>query len=358
MLVSRDITRTTFAVLFIGMLIAACFWVVRPFLMATIWASMIVIATWPLMTAIQARLGGRRGPAVAVMTVMLLLIVIVPFGLAVAVIVGKSTEMGAAVRALATCKLPLPPDWVGKVPLAGARLAERWQQLADLPSAELAARMEPYVRGLMMWFAARAGSVGAMLFQFTLTLIVAPILYAGGESAAAGVRRFLWRLAGQPGEDAAILAAKAVRGVAMGVVVTALLQAVVGGIGLAITGVPAVALLTAVMLILCLAQVGPGPVLFPVVIWLYWRDGALWGTVLLVISVVAVGLDNFVRPALIKKGVDMPLIMVFAGVIGGLMAFGVVGIFIGPVVLVVSFTLLKAWVASAELTDTGTAVTP
>jgi predicted PurR-regulated permease PerM len=260
--------------------------------------------------------------------------------------------MARAVRSLATLGLPPPPDWLRNIPVAGAKLAGRWQQIADLPRDELAARVEPYVKWLVVWFAARAGSIGTMVIQFLLTLIIVPILYAGGEQSAAGVRNFLRRLAGQHGEDAALLAARAIRGVALGVVVTALIQAVVGGIGLLVTGVPAAALLTAVMLILCLAQIGPGPVLIPAVIWLYWKHEALWGTVLLVISLMAITLDNLIRPALIRKGVDMPLVMILVGVIGGLMAFGIVGLFIGPVVLVVSSTLLKAWVANGEAQGT------
>jgi predicted PurR-regulated permease PerM len=345
---SPDLARTTLVVLAIGILIGATFWVLYPFLMAILWATMIVIATWPIMTGIQARCRGRRGLAVAVMTALLLLMVIVPVGLAVATIVGRSNEITTAAKSLATLKLPLPPHWLETIPVAGSRLAARWQHLADLSPEELAAQVEPYVESLVRWFAARAGTVGTMLFQFALTLLIVPILYASGEQAAAAVRRFLHRLAGQPGEDAAILAAKAVRGVALGVVVTALAQALVGGIGLAVAGVPTPALLTAVMLMFCLAQVGPGPVLVPAVIWLYWKDGALRGTVLLVISLVAMTLDNVIRPALIRKGVDMPLLMIFAGVIGGLMAFGIVGLFVGPVVLVVSFTLLQAWIANGE----------
>ena len=142
-----------------------------------------------------------------------------------------------------------------------------------------------------------------------------------------------------------LLAGKAIRGVALGVVVTAIVQAAVGGIGLAITGVGAAALLTAVMFILCLAQVGPGVVLIPALIWVYWKDGALWGTILLVFAVLALTLDNFIRPVLIRKGADLPLVMIFAGVIGGLIAFGIIGLFIGPVVLAVAHTLLKAWVS-------------
>ena len=125
---------------------------------------------------------------------------------------------------------------------------------------------------------------------------------------------------------------------------TALVQSVLGGIGLAIAGVPFAALLTVVMLLLCIAQLGPGLVLVPAVIWLFWSGDSLWGTVLLVITVVVLALDNVLRPILIRKGADLPLLLIFAGVIGGLIAFGLVGIFVGPVVLAVSYTLLEAWV--------------
>jgi predicted PurR-regulated permease PerM len=180
-----------------------------------------------------------------------------------------------------------------------------------------------------------------------LTTIIAAIMYANGEIIRSGVLSFARRLAGPQGAEVAILAAKAIRGVALGVVLTAIIQAGLGGVGLAVTGVPAVALLTAVMFMLCLAQVGPALVLIPAVIWLYREDGALWGTVLLVFSLLAVTLDNFIRPVLIKKGADLPLIMIFAGVIGGLIAFGIIGLFIGPVVLAVTYTLLKAWVTGS-----------
>jgi predicted PurR-regulated permease PerM len=128
------------------------------------------------------------------------------------------------------------------------------------------------------------------------------------------------------------------------VVVTAVVQSGLGGIGLAIAGVPFAGLLTAVMLLLCIAQVGPSPVLVPAVIWLYWNGEAAWGTFLLVWSVVVVTMDNVLRPILIQRGANLPLLLIFAGVIGGLLAFGLVGIFVGPVVLAVAYTLLKAWI--------------
>ena len=187
-----------------------------------------------------------------------------------------------------------------------------------------------------------------VVLEFFLMVIISAILYANGESAAAGVRKFARRLAGRDGEEAVVLAAKAVRGVALGIVITAIIQSCIGGIGLAVTGVPTAALLTAVMFMLCLAQIGPSVVLVPAVIWLYWVHGALWGTVLLVFTVPAMTIDSFIRPMLVRKGADLSLVLIMAGVIGGLIAFGIIGLFIGPVVLAVTYTLLKAWVSHGD----------
>ncbi|MCY7387389.1 MAG: AI-2E family transporter, partial [Burkholderiales bacterium] len=156
------------------------------------------------------------------------------------------------------------------------------------------------------------------------------------------------RLGGKHGEATVVLAGQAIRGVALGVGVTAVVQSVLGGIGLAVAGVPFAGLLTIAMFILCLAQIGPLLVLVPAVAWLYWSGESGWGTLLLVISVLVATLDNFLRPMLIRMGADLPLLLNFVGVIGGLLAFGLVGIFVGPVVLAVAYTLLHAWVAEGE----------
>ncbi len=155
---------------------------------------------------------------------------------------------------------------------------------------------------------------------------------------------FAGRLAGQQGVDIALHAARAVRGVALGIVVTALVQALLGGAGMALAGVPAVSILTAATFMLCLAQVGPWPVLIPVCIWLFWSGETVWGGGMVAWTLVVSTIDNFIRPLLIKRGADIPLLLIFAGVIGGLMAFGIVGLFIGPVILAVTYTLLEEWV--------------
>jgi len=342
--VTRDITHTVLAVLSIGILIAATFWTLRPFLISIIWAALIVIATWPVLERLEARFAKKRGIAVALMMLVLLLMILIPITLAVITIVDNADTIAAQARSVTTFSLSSPPDWIERIPLAGKKLAARWNAFAALNPEERSARVIPYVQNAFTWFAEQAGNIGMTMLHFFLTVIIAAILYAKGEVVREGVLNFARRLAGKQGEEAAILAGKAVRGVVLGVVLTALIQASVGGFGLLITGVPAAGLLTAVMFMLCLAQIGPFLVLLPAVIWLYWSGQPVWGTVLIVVSVVAGTLDNVVRPILIKKGADLPLLLIFAGVIGGLIAFGIVGLFIGPVVLAVTYTLLKEWV--------------
>lgn len=346
--ITRDLTRTILAVLFIGGLIAVSFWILRPFLASIVWAAIIVIATWPVLLKLQAILWGRRGLAVTGMTIVLLMVIVVPLIVGIMAIAGRADEIASRVKMLSAVTIPSPPEWVNNVPLVGRKLAERWQQYALLSNEELAAQITPYAETAARWFVAKAGSIAGMILQFLLTVIIAAVMYANGEVAAAGLRRFARRLAGERGEETAILAAKACRGVALGIVVTALIQTGIGGTGLVVAGVPAAPVLTAIMFMLCLAQLGPILVLIPSVIWVYWSGQAFWGTVLLVISIFAAVIDNFLRPILIKKGVDLPLLLIFSGVIGGLISFGVIGLFIGPVVLAVTLTLLQAWVSDGS----------
>jgi predicted PurR-regulated permease PerM len=344
---TTDIVRVTLAVIFIGILMAASFWILRPFLTALVWATMIVVTTWPLMLSVQKRLLGKRALAVTVVTVALLLVFIVPFTLAIVSIIERSDEIVARAKSLAASTVP-PPAWVEQLPVVGPKIAARWHHLITAGQAELSEHLAPHATEIVGWLLARAGGVGMMIVQFLLTVIISAVLYTNGEKAANGVCLFARRLGGRNGEDAAILAARAIRGVALGVVVTAVIQSLLGGIALVVAGVPGTALLTAVMFILCVAQIGPSLVIIPVIVWLYWTDQTLWGTAMIAWAVFVGTIDNFIRPFLIKKGADLPLLLIFAGVIGGLVAFGVIGLFIGPVMLAVTYTLLEAWVRRGE----------
>jgi predicted PurR-regulated permease PerM len=343
-----DLTQIVLGVMTIGGLTIASFWVLRPFLLAGIWATMIVVATWPMLRALERRLWGRRSLAVAVMTFAFFVIIAAPLATAVVAIAERADEIIAWVKALATFTVPQPPDWIQRIPVVGARVAERWRSLAVASSDDVLRQAAPYIRDVAPWVLGQAGTLGTLLVQLSLAMIIAAILYAKGEMAAAGVLAFARRLGGQAGERVTQLSAQAIRAVALGIVVTALIQSVVGGIGLIIAGVPYSLLLMSVMFMFGIAQIGAVPVLLGAVVWVYWSSGTFWAAVLLVWTIITGSFDNVLRPILIKRGADVPFLLIFAGVLGGLLAFGLIGLFVGPVVLSVTYTLLEAWVTRGE----------
>ena len=343
----RDLTRTVLAVLLIFVLIGASFWILRPFLLSVIWAAMIVVATWPMMLKVQAQLR-HRSLAVAIMSGAMVLIFVVPLVLAIDALVENADTIKRWATMLATAPIPPPPEWLAGLPLVGGKLSEAWASVAAAGREGLATRFAPYAAAAAQWLAGALGGVGLLSVQFLLTVVIAVVMYAKGEAARAGLIRFGRRLAGERGEAVIVLAGAAIRAVALGVVVTALAQTVLAGLGLAVAGVPFAGLLTGVILLLCIAQLGPLLVLGPAVIWLFWTNQTAWGVALLVWTVLVGALDNVLRPILIRKGADLPLLLIFAGVIGGLISFGIIGLFVGPVALAVTYALLKEWMDEGD----------
>jgi predicted PurR-regulated permease PerM len=340
----RDLARTVFSVLFIGVLVAASLWILRPFLPAFIWSVMITVATWPVMLWLQKVLWGRRWAAAVAMSLALLLVFVVPLIWALGALASNAAKIVDLVKSLPEMNFPVLPAWIEQLPFFGARIAARWQEFSALGVEEWRQRIAPYSSDIARWLLAMIGDVGMISLQFLLIVLISGILYSYGEITAMGIRRFAWRLSGGDGEQAVILAGRAIRGVMLGVVGTALIQALLGGIGLAVAGVPFTVALTFVMFLLAVAQIGAVPVLLGALFWLYTKGDTGWMMALLGWTVFVGSIDNVIRPILIKKGADLPLVLIFSGVVGGLLAFGMIGLFIGPVTLAVGYMLLEAWV--------------
>ena len=322
----RDVAQILLSVLFLAIMIVACLWIVQPFILGFAWAGTVVIATWPVLLRLQKIMFGRRSLAVLVMTLLLVMVFIIPIALLVNSIVDGS---GPLIKAISSGDMTLPDlAWLNTIPVIGAKLYAGWHNLLDMGGTAIMAKVRPYIGTTTTWFVGQAAHIGRFMVHCALMLLFSALLYWRGEQVGQGIRHFATRL----------------RAVALGVVVTALVQAVLGGIGLAVSGVPYATLLTVLMILSCLVQLGPLPVLIPAIIWLYWTGDTTWGTVLLVWSGVVGTLDNVIRPMLIRMGADLPLILILSGVIGGLIAFGMIGLFIGPVLLAVSWRLFAAWV--------------
>jgi len=343
---ARDLTRTILASLFILALTVCTLWIVLPFMSAFVWATTVVITTWPMLLKTQAWLGDSRRLATTVMTLGLLLTVLIPISLSIGVVISNVNTIGARLESLANVTLPPPPGWVARIPVRGPSLSAEWQKLSEQGPAALSAKVAPNAGRFLAWFAGKIGGMGAVLLQLLLTVIMAAVLYAKGEMAGRGALRFARRLAGSNGERAVMLAAGTIRGVARGIVVTAVVQSAIAGLGLVITSVPAAGLLTAVAFICCLAQIGPILVMLPAVIWKFYTGDSGSGSVLLAFTLLAGLIDNFIRPILIRAGAELPLLLIISGVIGGLISFGVLGLFIGPVILAVTWVLVREWVES------------
>ena len=338
-----DLTRSVMTIVALTALVGGSLWVLSPFIPSLIWAVTIVVTTWPLMIRAEKMLWGRRGLAVTAMTLGLLLLFFVPLTLAIMTVLNNVDTISGWIKLASNLKSSEPPSWLVSLPVVGPRIASFLADIVEHGADPLLGKVMPYVGTVAGRVLKEAGQIGQIGVQFLLSVLLCAVLYAYGEDGARAVLRFARRLAGDQGVRMTRLAAASVRGVALGVVVTAVVQSLLAGLGLALVGVPAVALLTALMFLLALAQIGTVPVLLPAVIWLYWSDQVGLAIGLLIWTVVVSTMDNFLRPWLIKKGADLPFLLIFVGVVGGLIAFGLIGIFIGPVVLAVTYTLFDAW---------------
>jgi len=343
----NEIVRNMLLMIIVGLLLVGSFWTLLPFLGALAWATTIVIATWPILLRVQRWTSGRRAGATMIMILVALITFVAPFVATLNTLIDAAQHSPALLRDFVEEGLGPPPAWVASTPIIGERIAVHWQELSAGGPDALVNALQPYLKQAASAALDLTGSLGAMLVHVLLTLIIASILYARGELATQSVLAFARRIGGERGEATVRLAAQAVRSVALGVIVTALIQSALAGLGLWICGVSHPGVLTAIAFVLGVAQLGPLLILGPAVAWLFWTGESGWGLALLVWSVPVIALDNVLRPILIKRGVSLPMLLIVAGVIGGLLGFGVIGLFVGPVVLAATYTLMRAWIADA-----------
>lgn len=328
------------------LLVAGCLIVLLPFIWAVLWAWILVGSTWPLFEELKSRLGGRKLPAALTMTVSLALVGVAPFA-----IVGWSlrhdfTQLVHATRAALQNGPPQLPQWLTDLPLLGPRLSYRWQEFStDSVAREQALHS---LQAYLQHFAVRLGqSVGKGLFQICVSLLVAFFLYRDGDFFARRASAVAQRLAGdQRGRGLLHVALLTVRAVVYGVLGTALAHALAVGFGLWVTGVPAHFLLAFFSFVLSMVPFGPAMVWLPASLWLL-HDGEHGRAIFLLIwGIVSNGvIDSLVRPALISHSGGVPLFLVILGVFGGAASFGFIGVFIGPTLLAVGYSLLNDWLA-------------
>ncbi|MDA7085671.1 AI-2E family transporter [Pseudomonas sp. SA3-5] len=337
--------RLLVQILLLGLL-GASLWVLAPFGSALFWAAVLSFASWPLMRGLTRLLNGRQTAAAGLLTLGWIGLVAVPLvmlGFNLAEHVGAAT---ALFKGYQITGLPPAPDWLVEIPLLGESLLGLWQTIAQQGVAFLAT-LKPYLGQVGNWLLARSAQVGGGILELSLSLVLVFFFYRDGARLAEFARSLLERLIGDRAEHYLELVAGTVQRVVNGVIGTAAAQALLAFIGFYIAGVPGALILGILTFVFSLIPMGPPLIWVPATAWLFTQGDygfaiflGIWG--MFVIS----GVDNILKPYLISRGGNLPLVVVLLGVFGGLLAFGFMGLFLGPTLLAVAYSLLTDWVAN------------
>jgi predicted PurR-regulated permease PerM len=337
-LIERSILVLLVVGLFIGVLA-----IVKPFTTAILFGATLATAAWPIRQALVHR-GLRRGSAATLLLCVSLLLVVLPM---LVVAPHLADQLGNGIERMQSyfAATPERPTWIESVPLGGRRLGTAWDRVVEV-KGNLHTLLEPYTANFDHAVIGAAQALADSLLQVILSLVVATMFWTNGDALVAMLHDTLRHLGGLIAERALDVAAGAIRGVTYGVVGTAVIQAVLLAIGLAVAGIPGAAMLGFVGLLLAISQIG-GPLLVLIwggaAWWLFAQDHQGWGVFMIVWGVFVSVVDNLIKPWLIGFGIEMPMSLTILGVFGGFIAFGFLGLFIGPTLIAISFTLLQAW---------------
>ncbi|QPF93597.1 AI-2E family transporter [Bradyrhizobium commune] len=326
----------------LALLIVWTFLIIRPFVPILTWSGVLAVAFYPVFGWLAKRLGGRPRMAATILTLIMLGIVIGP-----AAWLGLSAVEG--IRDLASqigtgdLVLQAAPEQIRSWPLIGPQLYDLWN-LAYTNIRAVLREVTPYLKPLAGVMLSFAGSAGVGTLQFLLSVLVAGFLFPHGPQLTAAVRGFLFRIVPEQSEHFLALAGATIRAVSQGVIGVAIIQALLAGIGFKLAAIPSAGLLAIIVLLLSIVQIGPAIVLVPVVIWI-WMDKDVTTALLLTVFLVIVGLlDNILKPLVMGRGLTTPTLVILIGVIGGTLAHGIIGLFIGPIILAVAWELAAAWI--------------
>jgi predicted PurR-regulated permease PerM len=327
------------------LLLLGCLLVMRPFVSALLWAVVLSFSLWPLHRRLVTLLGGRRGLAAGLMSLGMVLVVLLPFLLVGVTLADNVRELTAATRRWIEAGPPAPPAWLGKVPVVGQTAVTEWQALAA-DSSRLFEEAKRFIEPISLWLLRSGLALGKGVLELALSILITFFFLRDGLGLAQRVTVGMERIAGARGQRLLEAAGSTVRGVVYGILGTAFLQAVLAGIGFFIAGVPGAPLLSLLTFVLCIVPaVGAPLVWIPAALWLWHQGSTGWAVFMVIWGIIVSSADNFVKPWLISHGSKMPFILIFFGVLGGALAFGFIGLFIGPTLLAVGYKLVEEWIA-------------
>lgn len=333
------------SLLVLGTIILACFWIAWPLLGVLAWGAMIAIALAPAHRTLAALFGGSQKAAATLIALVLLILLMLPLSYLPGSFQHATREVALITNNWTELRLPPLPAWIGDLPLFGPPISERWSAAAR-NSRGLLAELKPYVGPAFHWLAAQGASLSVAVFQILLSIILAGVFLSTEASSTSTLHRIASGLGGTSGEFLLDVAVRTIRGVAKGVIGTALIQGALSGIGFAIAGVPFAVGLGVLSFGTAMLQIGTWLVWIPAALWLSYNGQTGWALFTTAFGVLVNVIDNIIKPLLIGRGAGVPVWVLFVGVIGGVLTIGLLGIFIGPVVMAVGYTILTGWLAA------------
>ena len=341
---TADLIEPLIAIAAICLLSLTIFSIIKPFLAATVWAGILVISTWQPYLKLVRRLNGRRALSALIMIAALCCFILLPIIFAAGDFIGVAGQWGMNIRASFEQGWPVLPDWLSKLPVLGAHLDQFWLKLGA-KDAETMNTIRGYIAPASQILLLLVGEIGSGMMLLAMSLFIAFFIYLDGEDLLAWIRGMMARMAGERSSELLLVSLQSTKGVVYGFMGTAVVQAVLAWFAYLISGVPNATSLGFASFILALLPGGPVLLGLPAAAWLFHQGDTGWAIFMLVwmLGVVS-SADNVIKPLLIGQGSRLPFILILFGVLGGALAFGMLGVFIGPVLLTVFYELARSWI--------------
>jgi len=334
-------------------LIVGCFFVLRPFISALLWAVILTFSTWPVYQWWVKLLKGRKTLAATIMTLLLTATFVVPILFIGLRFAGEAADLVTRIRAAFEQGLPPLPAWVENMPIVGSPLYERWEEWT-IDHSQFEEALAPYMKQIREFILKSTPGMALALFQILLSIVVCFFFYRDGEETAQSLANFLRRIAGERSERLLKVAANTTKSVVYGILGTAAVQGALAAIGFFVAGVPGAFLLGFITFFFAFIPNGPPLIWIPAAIWLFYEQSTAWGIFMAVWGMFIVsGVDNFVKPYLISRGGNLPFVLILLGVLGGVIAFGFIGVFLGPTLLALGYSLISEWTSRKQGSETG-----
>ncbi len=338
----------------IGLIALLAFWsfyIAAPFIVPVIWGIIIAVGSYPVHQLLQSKLGLSNTLSATLYTFLLLALLITPTIMLSGALIDEAQDISNQIDQ-DTLSIPLPPESVKDWPLVGDEVSSFWTKASTDPTGTMR-RVQPELQKIGKWLVSTAAGAGFTILMFSFSIIISGVFLATADKGRRAAELILTRLVGENGKSMTELAQATVRSVVNGILGIAILQAILAGLGFLAMGIPGAGALALVCLVLAVVQIDILIILIPLSIYAFSTTGAVAAIAFLVWN-IAVGLmNNVLKPILLSRGVQAPMAVIFIGAIGGMLAHGIIGLFIGAVVFVLGYTLFMSWLEQADTQNSG-----